>query len=180
MAMAYRLLCHAEIENHIENSAKAVVLAKAKESKAGTANLSSLSLLAYHRTGWHGLQIDDEEPMLTTKVNASSLFKHPLGKLLDDALSEYIGRVINNNHGVRIDDLHRVLKPTGVDFDCIDTTWLSAMDGFGKSRGFTAHKSSVGVTRPIDPKDELAKIEILVIGLKELDDLLGKLLKSKK
>lgn len=77
MVMAYRLLCHAEIENHIENSAKEVVLAKVKESKAGLCNLTSLTLLAYHRTGWDGLLSGDEDIAPLAKVDSPNPFKNP-------------------------------------------------------------------------------------------------------
>lgn len=99
---------------------------------------------------------------------------------MDEAISDYLGRIIRFNHGIRIDNLHRVLKPIGVDFDSVDETWLATIDAFGQARGETAHKSAVGVTRPIDPKDELDRIEAILIGLKVLDESLSMLLKSKK
>lgn len=181
MTTAYMLLCHAEIENHIEDAAKDVVLAKVKESRAGTVNFTSLTLMAYHRTGWEGLlEKDEESDSASAKVEAPNPFQDPLGKLLDNALGEYLGRLHKNNHGVRIANLHRLLKPVGIDFSLIDEAWLVAMDGFGQARGFAAHKSTVGVTRPIDPKDEFDRIELILVGLKELDVLLTKLAKSKK
>lgn len=181
MATAYVLLCHAEIENHIEDAAREVLIAKVKESKAGVVNLTALTLLAYHRTGWEGLlALDDESEPSNGKVEVPNPFGHPLGKLLDDALSEYMARLHKKNHGVRTENLHRLLKPVGIDFSLIDEAWLAAMDGFGQARGFAAHKSAVGVTRPIDPKDEFDRIELILVGLRELDVLLSRLMKSKK
>ena len=180
MAMAYRLLCHAEIENHIENSSKKVVLSKTLEGKSGISNFTCLTLLAYHRIGWEGLQVGAEDTIPVAKIDSPNSFKLPLGKILDEAISEYVGRIINSNHGVRTENLHRLLKPIGIDFDNVDETWLATIDEFGKARGHTAHKSAVGVTRPIDPKDELDRVELILIGLRNLDTSLKQLIKSKR
>lgn len=179
MAMAYRLLCHAEIEDFVESVSRDVVLAKVNLAKTGKATLTSLTLLAYYKVAWDGLLKDQTEDGFVPKAETSNPFKKPLSKLLDEAAQEYFGRIVTNNHGIRTDNLKRLLKPTGLDFDGLDQTWLTTIDEFGKQRGLTAHTSSVGVTRPLDPKDELDRIGLLKVGLRDLDDTLSKLLKSK-
>lgn len=178
MASAYRLLCHAEIEHFIEDAAKAVVLCKVNAAKLGKVSLTALTLVAYHKVGWDGLLVDENDNAIpqTDKPNP---FKHPLSKLLTDAAQEYFGRIVSNNHGIKTENLQRLLKPTGVDFDSLDQAWLTEMDEFGKQRGLTAHTSAVGVTRSIDPKDEYDRVEILRNGLETLDQALNKLLNSK-
>lgn len=176
--MAYRLLCHAEIEDYVEEASRTLVLSKIKEAKAGRATLTALTLIAYHKTGWDGLMNNGDDVPLS-KVVEPNPFKDPIAKLLENAAQEYLGRIVSNNHGIRTANLHRLLKPTGLDFDSLDPTWVTEIDEFGKARGLTAHTSSVGVTRPIDPKDEHDRVVQLRNGLEKLDVLLNVLLKSK-
>lgn len=181
LTMAYRLLCHAEIEHFIEEAARSVVLSKIKIAKdTGVSSITVMTLLAYYKINWEGLLDGTLENDIPHKTDTTNQFKHPLSKLLDDAAQEYLGRIVSNNHGVRIDNLRRLLKPTGIDFDCIDDTWLTVIDEFGKQRGLTAHTSAVGVTHQIDPKDERDRIDSLCKGLKVIDDLLNKIHKSKR
>lgn len=177
MTSAYRLLCHAEIEHYIEDAAKAVVLCKVNAAKTGKVTLTALTLIAYHKVGWDGLLADEDN--VSCPSERPNTFKQPLSKLLADAAQEYFGRIVSNNHGIKTENLQRLLKPTGVDFDSLDHVWLTEMDEFGKQRGLTAHTSAVGVTRSIDPKDEHDRVEILRKGLETLDQSLSNLLKSK-
>ena len=179
LAMGYRLLCHAEIEDFLENISKDVVLAKVNHAKTGKATLTTLTLLAYYKIAWDGLLDSQNEEDAVHKPDKSNPFSKPLNKLLDDAAHEYFGRIISNNHGVRTDNLKRLLKPTGFDFESLDPMWLTTIDEFGKQRGSTAHTSIVGVTKNLDPKDEFDRIELLRIGLGDLDENMNKLLKSK-
>lgn len=179
MAKAYRLLCHAEIEHYIEDAAKSVVLNKISAAKMGKVSMTSLTLLAYHKVNWEGLLADEDEKTTLLKSESPNVLRQPLGKLLDDAAQEYLNKILNKNHGIRRENLQRMLKPTGIDFDRLDQTWLTQIDEFGKQRGLTAHTTSIGVTRSIDPKDENDRIELLRIGLEALDESWIKLLKAK-
>lgn len=179
MAMGYRLLCHAEIEDFIESVSRNVVLEKVNLSKTGKATLTTLTLLAYYKVSWDGLLDTENDEASVQKLDSSNPFSQPLSKLLDLAAHDYFGRIVTNNHGIRTDNLKRLLKPTGLDFDSLDQTWLTTIDEFGKQRGATAHTSSVGVSRQIDPKGEFDRIELLKKGLGDLDDALGMILKSK-
>lgn len=180
MAMAYRLLCHAEIEQYVEDSSWSLVQTKIATAKSsGRASLTALTLVAYHRTGWDGLLNKDVLLDLKKNDGVYNPFKHPIGKLLDESLHTYRVQMVNNNHGIRTENLQKLLKPIGVNFDNLDEDWLIAIDNFGKLRGEIAHTSGVGVTHLIDPKTEADRITMLVVGLKALDELLVRLLKSK-
>ena len=48
------------------------------------------------------------------------------------------------------------------------------MDSFGSKRGESAHKTS-SATGQINPQDELAAIQELLVGLEELDRLINDL-----
>jgi hypothetical protein len=181
MAMAYRLLCHAEIEQYIEDSSLSVVQTKIASAKSsGRANLTALTLIAYHRTGWEGLLNNEVSKYLPKKKEERNLFKDPLGKLLDESLQTYRVQMVNNNNGIRVENLQKLLRPIGVNFDSLDEEWLIAIDDFGKLRGKIAHTSGVGITHLIDPKTEADLVTILLVGLNSLDNLLFKLLKEKE
>ena len=79
--MAYRLLCHAEIEQYVEDSSWSVVQTKVATAKrSGKASLTALTLVAYHRTGWEGLLTNDVLKSLPINKGGRNLFKEPLGK----------------------------------------------------------------------------------------------------
>ena len=68
----------------------------------------------------------------------------------------------------------QILLPMGVESSKIDPGWLSTLDTFGINRGEVAHKS-IKAYQQINPQDELNATQILLRGLKDLDDELGKL-----
>lgn len=170
MAMAFRLLCHAEIEFYIEELSRMVVLNKVTQAKEnGKSTLTILTLLAYYKTGWIGLIDNEDESLKQKKQDDTNPYKQPLKKILEEATKEYLVKIINNNHGIKTENLQKLLKPTGFDFESIDLTWLTAIDEFGKQRGATAHTSSVGVTRTINPQDESGRISLIIDGFREID-----------
>lgn len=170
MAMAFRLLCHAEIEFFIEELSRMVVLNKINQAKnGGKATLTALTLLAFYKTGWSGLIDNEDDSTSQKKQDDTNPYKQPLKKLLEDATKDYLVKIINNNHGIKTENLQKLLKPTGFDFESIDSTWLTAIDEFGKQRGATAHTSSVGVIRPINPQDESERISLIIDGFREID-----------
>lgn len=179
LAMAYRLLCHAEIEHHLEEASKDLAIFKVKEAKVGNVSFTVLTLVAYYKIGWGGLETDVFFEGENSKPDKSNPFKHPIGELLEDALKGYLGHVLKDNHGIRTENLKRILRPVGVDLEKLDATWITAMEDFGKSRGETAHKSSVGVSRQIDPKDEFDRVGQLLLGLMVVDAQLINLRNSK-
>jgi hypothetical protein len=82
--------------------------------------------------------------------------------------------ILNNNHGIMEKNLKMLVVPAGVRLSDLDQQWLVDLNEFGKHRGEIAHKT-VGVHRPINPKDELDKTQSILKGLKRLDRLVLKL-----
>src|SRR5207244_1270109 len=101
---------------------------------------------------------------------------HTAEKALDQALRQFI-TIIDNNHGVREDNLKQMLIPIGVRINLLDATWITNLDNFGRARGDTAH-NTISVIRTIDPRTELDRIQKLIIpGLEKLDEVVLKISK---
>lgn len=83
-------------------------------------------------------------------------------------------RVIATNNGIRGYNLLQILLPLGIESSKIDPAWLSTLDTFGINRGEVAHKS-IKAHQQINPQDELNTTQILLKGLKDIDNELSKL-----
>ena len=163
-ARAYRLLAHAEIEAFVEDIAKAAVIKRLSEWKnKRTPSQLIISFLASYHAGFAA----DENDASTMPVTSRPFPKERIDDVIEKATIQYMNRIAEN-HGVRADNLRRVFLPVGVDFDALDQTWLTAIDEFGKRRGEVAHKT-IGAQQAIDPKTEYQNIQVLLLGLKELD-----------
>jgi len=93
---------------------------------------------------------------------------------VNKAVQSYLS-AIDDNHGVREDDLFRILFPIGIEANDLDMVWLSTMNSFGRSRGKVAHKS-VQTQQPIDPHGEFKRIDEQIIpGLRRLDRKIARL-----
>ena len=77
------------------------------------------------------------------------------------------------NHGIREENILRLLLPLGIDETDIDQTWLSTTSSFGQSRGHSAHQS-MKVYNPPDPKNELGIVNQILEGLSDIDAKLAK------
>jgi hypothetical protein len=76
---------------------------------------------------------------------------------------------IDNNHGIREDNLFQIFYPIGLKMSDMDNTWLATMDSFGISRGEVAH-TSIKTQQPIDPATVFKKITSDILpGLMKLD-----------
>lgn len=160
---AYRVLVHAEIEHFLEeraldiaNLALNIWLSKQK------ATLPLMSCIA-NMEGDHGY--------FTLKKGHRVTLNQIAGK----AFGQY-NHIITNNHGIKEENIRKILLPIGVPETDIDVVWLSTIDGFGAKRGATAHTSSI--THTIDPKDELNTVNDIIAGLKDIDVVINNI-KSK-
>lgn len=163
-ARGYRLLAHAEIEAYIEDAAREAVLSKLRAWKSGR-NPSQV-LLAFMAAYHSGFGVDESDAT-AVPAGARERPKDHIDEIIDRA-SQQFNRRIEDNHGVRIDNLKRLLLPLGIDFPTLDQTWLTNMDEFGKRRGEVAHKTA-GAQRTIDPRTEYQYVRDLLVGLAELD-----------
>jgi hypothetical protein len=157
-ARAYLVLAHAEIEAFIEDRAKERVdIVFGRWNRAGRVSEVIRALIAFHN-------IQLRRPWKLIDNSARSV---------RSAVNSYFG-VLKNNHGVREENLLKVLFPIGIGPKEIKTTWLATMDSFGVERGSIAH-TSIKTQQPIDPEGEFKKIREQVLpGLKRLDRKLSR------
>lgn len=166
-ARGYRLLVHAEIEAFIEDIAKNALISQAKAWKNGRkATQLIVSLLASYHSGFPGKENDPA----TLPVTSRPVLKERVDEAVEKATVQYLNK-LTDNHGVRLDNLRRLLLPVGVDLDMLDQTWLTNIDEFGKRRGELAHKT-VGAQQAIDPQTEYLEVQALLVGLKNLDEII--------
>jgi hypothetical protein len=163
----FRLLTHAEIESYLEDRVRDIAIQAVKRwDTKGEFGIVLLSLLAFH--------------LRQRVANTSDLKDEYSGKKarleegIKQANNSFIGAV-ERNHGIREEDILKLLFPIGIKPSQIDATWLSTIDTFGTARGTSAH-SSVQTQQPIDPKTEDLTVTTIMAGLKQIDEALDKLI----
>lgn len=167
-ARGYRLLVHAEIESYLEDVAREAVTKAIQDWKNfRKPSLILLSFLAAYHSGWDSNHDRSNEEVIQL-ARARKKIKDSVNEAIDLAQTQYIARV-RDNHGVREKNFKGLVLPVGVDIGSIDPTWLAILDGFGTSRGETAHKTK-RATSQINPEDEYRRVRELVKGLEELDE----------
>lgn len=169
-ARGFRLLAHAEIEAFIED----VTFDKAKTSVSNWANrqVTSETLFCLVAHYHQGFQTDaGQQPAFpdTSRLKVKEAIK----EAVTAALKQY-RTLQDNNHGVKEENLLRLILPVGVRRDDLEPLWITNLNEFGKKRGDVAHRS-VGVQQQIDPRTEWQVVTDLLDGLKKLDDLIGAL-----
>lgn len=169
-ARGFRLLAHAEIEAFVEDvtfeTAKQSVSAWTRDRE--TSDTLFCLIAHYH----HGFAIDDfEEPPFPSSSRPRA--KEAIKEIVTVAMKQYRA-IHDNNHGVKEDNLCRMILPIGVRKEDLDPLWITNLNEFGKQRGDVAHRA-VRVQQQIDPKSEWQVVSDLVAGLRDLDDLISQL-----
>ena len=174
--LAYRVLVHAEIEAYLEDRAwdTALTAAKAWKEKNRVSKII-LALLAFSGRLMEKPpdSIYPEQPSQSDKWDE----KTKLSKKIDLAISDF-HRVLEQNHGIKEENIMGMLLPIGVDCDDLDIVLLADLNSYGQSRGVVAHSASQAyrTTQQIDPKEELKKVTTLVGDLVSIDAVLNKLI----
>jgi len=163
-ARAYRLLAHAELEHYFEHRAQSI--AKKALELWTTKNKTSHPL--QHLT----CNIIGEMKGLVANGNVTTA-----SSIIKKAYAQYT-HSLKNNHGIKRINILTILLPLGIQEDDIDQGWLSTIDGFGKARGETAHTS--GIINTINPYDDHNTLNIIMDGIKSIDSLLNKLIRTIK
>lgn len=162
-ANAFCMICHAEIEEYIEE----VIRYTAKKNFLRVKNGNGKQTFVIHILGWYVFEHLLEPDKISYKKLVAKYDKGSLIEILDDCQVS-LNTIISKNHGIREDNLKKLLTPLGINLDMLDQSWLNDMDSFGKLRGGFAHKG-FGVQTSIDPRLATQKVESLLVGLKELD-----------
>lgn len=169
-ARGFRLLAHAEIEAFLEDAcfetARASVAAWDRDRT--TSNTLFCLIAHYH----HGFAADELEQPPFPDTSRQKV-KEAIKEVVTAAMKQYRS-IHDNNHGVREDNLTRLILPIGVQKDALDPLWITNLNEFGKQRGDVAHRAS-RVQQQIDPRTEWQVITNLLVGLQKLDELIGEL-----
>ncbi len=171
-ASAYIVLAHAEIESFIEDRAKETALAAIKSWKEHKkANCALIGLIGYYA------KIDNNKQDETDQKNQH---KMNIIDIIDQSMGAF-SREIEVNHGIRENNIYKLLTPIGIEMDSFDPTWIVNMENYGVGRGEIAHKSPNKYTtkKQINPEEEFNMVNSLVgDGLKKLDFIAEGLIKS--
>lgn len=162
-ARAYRMLTHAEIEAFLEDRVVEVANEAFRAwSSGGTPRLCLMALLAFEEA---------------TRAAPTSLLNPPQKRSPDflarvaRAKDSFNAYARSRNHGVKEDNVLRLLLPLGIREHEIDLAWLMSLDAFGSGRGLVAHQTKK-VQAPLDPLTEYSTVQYLLAGLETVDKLL--------
>ena len=160
---AYRLLAHAELESYLEDRARAVATTAFNKWQVDHRPRSVLiSLLAFH------LQQDGLSAQKLREV-LDGVRRHT-----DDsvkAATQAYNKMLSDNHGIKEENVLRILLPLGITAGDIDSVWLTTIHDFGRKRGETAH-TSIGTQQPPDPETEFRVVSDIIDGLIKIDQKL--------
>lgn len=167
----YRLLVHAEIEAFLEDitfEAARSGISEWVRTKRVNDCLFCL-IVSYHS----GFIVDslDEEPPIPSEQRAK--LKNSIKELVENAMKQY-QQIHATNHGIKEENLLRLVLPVGVRKDDLDELWITNLNEFGKRRGDVAHKA-VKAQQQIDPRSDLQDVQSLLAGLMKLDQLVTEL-----
>ncbi len=174
--LAYRVLSHAEIESYLEDRAfdTALYAIKAWKDKRKLSKIL-LGLLAFS-----GQEIESPPNAVDLSQPTQSPSwedKIQLSNRIDSAMNVF-HYAVRNNHGIKENNIHRLLLPIGIEFHELDPILIADLNSFAEERGVVAHLSSrkYRTNQQIDPKNELARVKSIIARLINIDQAIDKLL----
>jgi RiboL-PSP-HEPN len=148
---SYVLLVHAEVESYCEELVLHIV--KGAEKRSSPIKCSFvISRLVLYRAASTNKEMDGLSV-----------------ELIKEACSFYRSQV-ENNHGVKRQNILRLFIPIGLNHQSFSETLLATLDAFGKQRGAFAHRS-FKTHQPLDPVSEKARIDLILKEIKRVDRL---------
>jgi hypothetical protein len=168
-ALAYRVLAHAEIEAFFEDRSLEIAnRARAAWETRSHISRASLCLMAFSGK----LMADPPDSLEPPNENKRRVWPALLdiGERLKPVITSFNTYVRTENHGVKEKNLLSMLLPIGIDPTRLDPAFMVEVDSFGSMRGHTAHTSSrAAIRRAVDPKEELNRVESLLVGIAAID-----------
>lgn len=147
------LLCHAEFEEYIEETASHLLeIGKEKWDTEKIANKNLAALFLDH----------EKMPSSQAKDITTKIYK---------VISDYKND-IESNHGIKKHNIYNMFNPLGYKEEDFDLTFMNELDSFGANRGEVAHSSCAKVTTILDYNDEKNKIERILNEIKVFEDSL--------
>lgn len=167
LARGYRLLVHAEIESYLEDMSRNSITDAIRKWKVNRhPSRQLISFISCYHSSWSPTDNESNEIILQiakSRINA----KESVEKVIDLAQKQFTTK-LKNNHGIKEENLHLLIVPIGIDLSDLDQNWIANLDNFGAQRGAIAHNQKK-TSDTINPSDEYANVQRILIGLKELD-----------
>jgi hypothetical protein len=148
---AYIVLTHAEMEEYLEGRARDIIgssLLRWKNKRR--VNRCIASLLLHH------------DKSHTPKPQDSTTHIHC-------AVRGHENSVINQNHGIKEENLFDLFVPLGLDKSEVSANLLIDLTNFGSARGQVAHTSARKVQTPPDPQTFLFQVGSIMKELAAFD-----------
>ncbi len=166
--IAFRLLAHAEIEAYLEDRVWELALNSLAAMQAGAATRVAVALVAFSGVKSE-CPPDSLKPSKAVPLEQWNQRISVCAKL--QAAVDSFRWLVQQNHGMREENLLQLLVPVGVDVASLDSVWIASMDSYGSTRGTYAHSSasSYRATLKPDPQTELTTIGHLLAGLRDVD-----------
>lgn len=173
--IAYRVLAHAEFEEYIENRVWDLALSSVQTFETtGRVNRVVACLIAFS-----GQKLDVPPETLAPPTGTSKSRWDIKLELLEKAKSSLnaLKYAIDQNHGMKEQNVLRLLLPVGILPSQLDVTWLSTLDSFSQTRGTYAHRSSLQyrTTLSPNPQDELDLVRKILAGFRYIDNNMNNL-----
>lgn len=158
--LAFRVLAHAEFESFLEERAlEHLRSALTAWGKSGSPSRCLVSLVAY------------SEVSRAEAVTKPQKSPRRLQHCINDAARDYFHYVRERNHGIKEENILRILLPLGIDEHDLKQQWLLDTNEWAKRRGESAHQTGRVQVRP-DPLKELKIVRSVRRGFYEVDKLL--------
>lgn len=160
-ARAFRLLAHAEIEWYLEEiTFETANIAFDKWITHGWITQPLLAMVAYAGVDLGGMPNSNQQGTI-----------RDLDWRVEQSKNGFNRYAKSGNHGIKIDNIFKLLLPVGIRESDIDQTWLYTTHSFGRLRGETAHLSNQ-VNHPPDPKTDVDTVRQILEGLSKIDQKL--------
>ncbi|WTJ69272.1 hypothetical protein OHA80_27615 [Streptomyces niveus] len=183
---------HAEIERHFEDTVLSALLSSHEifKSKNGAITYPAGSTLSHYRSKCF---IDGQVTAEVTFADQHVLANYAASKL-DEAVKWVEATVVSNNHGIKPQDIRKLMGWIGVDPTELNANLLDALKLLGTERGDAAHLSrreiwrrykrkaspagASKIRRLPSPSDEVAAVDAVLKLMPELDRLIQTRLRS--
>ncbi len=148
---SYKVFVHASLENYFENIAFDLL----DIAKSDWINNSNINCILMHIITYSSLSYSGNKNQ-TIQIR------------IENIINEYRSK-INNNNGIKEDNIFNLLMPLGYVETDFDNTWLATLNSYGASRGFIAHKS-ISVQKPFELNNERNIINKIISGIVDVEN----------
>ncbi|NEB42456.1 HEPN domain-containing protein [Streptomyces sp. SID14515] len=191
-ALAYRVLMHAEIERHFEDTVLSALLSSHEifKNKNGKLTLPAGSALAHYRSKCF---IEGQSAAESSFADSRLIATYAASKL-EEAIRWIETSIVTKNNGIKPTDIRRLMGWIGVDSSDLNADLLESLKSLGNERGDAAHLSRREIWRRYErkispagaskirrlpsPSDEVAAVDAVLKLLPELDRLVQSRLRS--